>query len=117
MIRVIVERQLKHGEDIGHLLIDLSMIAVLKRGHVSNEMLINPKNNRVIAVLSTWRRLEDWRAWESSKERAKIIKKIDPLLVKKAQVKIYEIMSPEDCEFFEDPSGWMQEHERPHFEG
>jgi hypothetical protein len=71
----------------------------------------------VVAVLSTWQSLEDWKAWESSAKRSKIIKKIDPLLVKRAQIKIYEIMSPEDCEFFEDPVDWVQEHEHPHFEG
>ena len=37
MVRVIVERKLKHGEDIGRLLLDLHMIAVLQKGHVSNE--------------------------------------------------------------------------------
>ena len=117
MIRVIVERQLKNGGDIGRLLTELHMIAVLQKGHVSNETWINARNERDITVFSTWQRLEDWNAWESSKERAKILKKIGPILAEEAQVKIYEIMSPGEYEYYEDPVSWMQEHEHPHFEG
>jgi heme-degrading monooxygenase HmoA len=117
MVRVIVERQLKSGEDIGRLLLDLHMIAVLQKGHISNETWIDVNNNHAVAVFSTWQRLEDWKAWESSKERAKIISRIDPLLAEKAQIKIYEIMSPLDCQYYVDPESWIQEHEHPHFEG
>lgn len=117
MIRVIVERQLKNGNDIGRLLLELHMIAVLQKGHISNETWINTKNERTIAVLSTWKSLEDWSTWESSPDRAKILNKIEPLLAKKPQIKIYEIMSPVDYEYYLDPESWIQEHEHPHFEG
>jgi heme-degrading monooxygenase HmoA len=117
MIRVVVERQLKNGNDIGRLLLDLHMIAFMQKGHVSNETLIKVGNTRTIAVVSSWQRLEDWKAWEASKERAKIIKKIDPLLAKKSQTTIYDIISPGDYEYYVDPESWMQEHEHPHFEG
>lgn len=117
MIRVIVERQLKKGTDIGRLLIDLHMIAVLQKGHVSNETWTNVNDNHEVSVFSTWLNLEDWKAWEASKERAKIVDRIDPLLAKKAQIRIYEIMSPLDYEYYVDPESWVQEHEHPHFEG
>jgi antibiotic biosynthesis monooxygenase (ABM) superfamily enzyme len=117
MVRVIIERELKHGEDIGLLLGNLNMMAVLQNGHLASEILVNPENNRCIAVMSTWQKLEDWTAWESSPERLKITQTIDPLIAGSAQVKIYSTLSPDDCAFFEDPSGWIQEHEHPHFEG
>lgn len=83
MIKVLVKRQLKHGEDIGRLLLELHMIAVQRKGHVSNETWIDVRNNRTITVLSTWQSLEDWKAWESSEDRAKILNRIEPLLSKK----------------------------------
>jgi len=116
MIKVLVERQLKKGKDLGSLLMDLHMMAVLRKGHVSNETLINPNDNLNIAVLSTWQSVEDWNSWESSTERAKIVKKIHPLLARRTHVKIFEIMSPADYEFFVDPESWTQEHEHPHFD-
>jgi heme-degrading monooxygenase HmoA len=117
MVRVIVERQLKQGKDIGRLLLKLHMIAVLQKGHISNETWINAQNDCDIAVFSTWRRLEDWKAWENSQERANIINEIQPLIAEEAKIQIYEIMSPEDCEYYEDPESWTQVHEHPHFAG
>jgi heme-degrading monooxygenase HmoA len=117
MIRVIIERQLKSGEDLGLLLGYLNMMAALKKGHLSSEMLINSKDNRLVAVLSSWEQLEDWEKWAESDERTKIINHIEPLLAQKARVDIYAVMSPNERAFFEDPGGWMQAHEHPHFEG
>jgi len=117
MIRVVVEREIKNWEDTGHLLRNLHMIAVLQKGHISNETLINVGNNRVITVMSAWQSLDDWRAWEASKERAEILRQIEPLLAKKTRVAIYEMISPADFDYYVDPESWMQEHEHPHFEG
>ena len=117
MIRVIVERQLKHGEDLGQLLTELKMLAILQKGHVSGETLMSVHNRDIVAIISTWQSLDDWQAWESSKEREELLKKINPLLAKEKQVKVFEIMSPQDCAYFEDPVCWMQEHEHPHFAG
>ena len=117
MIRVVVERKIKNRQDIGRLLHNLHMIAFLRKGHSSNETLINIKNNRVIAVVSTWQSLEDWNAWASSKERAEILAQIEPLLAKKMQVRIYEIISPAEVDYYADPESWIQEHEHAQLEG
>jgi heme-degrading monooxygenase HmoA len=115
MVRVLVERQLKHGEDIGRLLLKLHMIAVLQKGHISNETWINTQNEREVVVISSWRSQDDWKAWEASKERAGIIDEIKPLIAEDAKVKIYELMTPEDCEYYEDPQAWMQTNQHPRF--
>jgi heme oxygenase (mycobilin-producing) len=117
MIKVIIRREIKNWQDIGHLLLNLHMIAVLRKGHISNETLIEVKNNHVITVLSTWQSVEDWNSWKRSKERKQIIDQIEPLLSKKTQIKIHELISPSDFGYYIDPEGWTQEHEHPHFEG
>src|SRR5512139_3835123 len=100
MIRVIVERKIKSGVGIGRILHELHMIAFQQKGHISNETLINVSDNHVITLLSTWQSLEDWNAWESSEERAEIIKKIEPLLAEKTQITVYEMMSPADLSYY-----------------
>jgi len=117
MIRVTVERKLKNGEDIGRLLMDLHMIAVLQKGHISNETWIDASDNHNITILSTWQCIEDWKAWESSEERASIVSRIDPLLIEEARIKIYEMLSPLDYEYYVNPESWVQAYEHPHFEG
>ncbi len=117
MIKVIVERQLKSGQDIGRLLFDLHMKAVQQKGHISYETLINPNDNRTIVVISNWESLEDWKTWECSKKRAELASKIEPLLAKKELIKIYDVISPMDIGLYADPAGWTQEHEHPHFDG
>jgi heme oxygenase (mycobilin-producing) len=117
MIKVVIERQLKNGKDIGRLLLELQMIAVQQKGHVCNEVWADIGNDRHITVLSTWQSLEDWKTWESSKDRAKILSRIEPLLDQKTKIDIYDIMSPSDFTYFIDPQSWLQDHEHPHFEG
>ena len=117
MIKVIVERQLKNGQDIGRLLFDLHMKAVQQKGHISYETLISPNDNRTIVVISNWESLDDWKTWECSKKRAETASKIEPLLAKKEGIKVYDVISPMDIGLYADPQGWTQEHERPHFDG
>ena len=117
MIKVIVERQLKSWEDIGRLLFDLHMKAVQQKGHISNEVWIEPNSKKAVSVLTTWQSIDDWNTWISSPKRAEIIEKIEPLLAEKEQIKIYEIMSVNDLDYFADPESWILEHEHPHFAG
>jgi heme-degrading monooxygenase HmoA len=117
MIKVVVERELKHGEDIGRLLLELHMIAVQQKGHISNETWIDVSNNCNVTILSTWRSVEDWRAWELSKSRESILNKIEPLLAKKIKITVYEMMTPSDYDYFIDPTTWMQGIEKSHMEG
>jgi quinol monooxygenase YgiN len=117
MIRVIIERRLKKKEDIGRLLMSLRMTAMLQKGYISSETLVNTENKSVIIVISNWNRLEDWKAWNASEKRQAIEKQIDALLSEKEIVNTYEIMSPEEEEYLEDPSSWLAGKERPHLHG
>ena len=59
-------------------------------------------------VISTWDRIEDWKSWENSAQRDAIEKTIEPFLTEKPVIKAYEMMSPEELEYLEDPHGWMR---------
>jgi heme-degrading monooxygenase HmoA len=117
MVRITVERKLKKGADIGPLVLKLRTAAISQRGHISSETLIGSEDRSTIMVISTWDSIEDWKSWENSAKRADIEKTIEPLLTEKPVIKAYEMMSPEELEYLEDPHGWMRKKERSNLGG
>ena len=97
MIRVIIERRLKEGkrEDLIPLLMKLRTEAIHHPGYITGETLVSTEDPSVITVLSTWRSLDDWKAWEKSEVRVKLYWQIEPLLQEKAKISIYQIMATE----------------------
>jgi quinol monooxygenase YgiN len=96
MIRVIIDRHAKAGEDLSALLVELRVAATMHYpGYIGGETLVNAKDNSNIVVISTWRSIEDWERWAKSETRAKLYRKIEPMLQKKPKVRIYRIMATE----------------------
>ncbi|MFC1956116.1 antibiotic biosynthesis monooxygenase family protein [Chloroflexota bacterium] len=116
-IRVIIERRLKKGEHISSLLRQLRVAAIAQRGYISGETLVNTEDSNFITVISTWRSIEDWRAWEKSEQRTKSNRQIASLLEGPSIIKVYSIMSTEESEYLENPTDWLQKKERPSFDG
>ncbi len=98
MVRIVIERHLKEGkrEDLMPLLRELRAVAMHQSGYVTGETLASTGDPSIISVLSTWRSLEDWKAWEKSEPRIKIYGKIEALLVEKPKVSIYQVMATEE---------------------
>ena len=89
--RVLIKRRVaknKEGELLP-LILELRTLATLQPGYMSGETLRNAKNPEEYLVISTWRSIDDWRAWEASNERAQIQGKIDSLLETKTEFEIY----------------------------
>jgi heme-degrading monooxygenase HmoA len=117
MVRILIERQLKKGENIGRLLLELRKEAMVRKGYVSSETLVSTENSSIILVVSNWQRLEDWQAFEKSEERKKINRTINLLLSKKPTIRTFEILSSAEVEYLEDPYAWTQEKEHSSLEG
>jgi antibiotic biosynthesis monooxygenase (ABM) superfamily enzyme len=98
MVRVVIQRHLKEGKkgDLLPLLRELRTVAMHYPGYITGETLADTGDPSIISVLSTWRSLEDWKAWEKSEPRNKLYKKIEPLLVGKLKVTIYQVMATEE---------------------
>ena len=98
MIRILVERHLKEDKrkDLLPLLMELRAAALHHPGYVTGETLANTADPSIISVLSTWRSLDDWQAWEKTEGRRKVYAKIEPLLVEKPKISIYEVMAAEE---------------------
>ena len=97
MVRIMIERHLKAGKrgELIHLLKELRTAAINQPGYVSGETLSGIDDASFISVLSTWSSLEDWKKWEESELRIKLEQQIEPLLIGKAKVSIYQVMATE----------------------
>ena len=113
MIKVIIERHAKRGQDLSPLLRQLRGAAMHYPGYVTGETLVSTEDSLIIVTVSTWQSLEHWKAWETSETRSRLYQQIEPLLVEKPVVTTYRIMSTEELEYLGDPAGWLQEKEHP----
>ena len=98
MLRIIIERHVKENKqgDLMSLLRELRAAALHQPGFVTGETLANTEDASIISTLSTWRSLDDWKAWEKSESRNRLHQQIEPLLVEKPRVSIYQVMATEE---------------------
>jgi len=98
MLRVIIERQLKTGkrEELMPLLKEMRAAALQQPGYVTGETLVSTEDPSILATLSTWRSMDDWKAWENSEIRDKLTEKFGRLLSKKAKTTVYQISATEE---------------------
>ena len=96
MIKVIIERHLRKGEDVSPVLRELRAAAMRYPGYVTGESLVGAQDKSLVLTISTWRNLEDWKKWETSEARAKLYQQMEPLLVGKPDVRVYQIMVTEN---------------------
>ena len=96
MLKVIIERQVREGEDISPLLRELRAAAMHYPGYVSGETLVSTQDSSIIITISTWQSLEDWKQWEASDTRAKLYQQIQSILVEKPKVSTYRITATEE---------------------
>jgi len=90
-VRVIIEREVKPGREAGlqHLMMQARSKALKAKGYISGETLRAVDNPNKFLVLSNWINAEDWKAWESDPERAKLQMEMAPLLLGREKCTIY----------------------------
>ena len=92
MIRALVGYKVKSGVDILPVLIQIRSSQMSFPGFISSENLQNKTENSTIFTMSTWEKVSDWKAWETSKIRQSIITQLEGLLLDTPKVTIYGIM-------------------------
>jgi len=97
MIKVLIERHLKESKkgDLFPLLRELRASAMHQPGYITGETLESAEDPTIISTLSTWQSLKDWKVWEKSAERNRLYKKIEPILVTKPKVSVYQVAATE----------------------
>ena len=107
---------MKKDADIAPLLRRLRIAAIPSRGYISGETLIDTDDGSVITV-GTWRSLEDWKGWETSRERSELNRQIEPLLANESTIRVCRILSIEELDYLEDPTGWLAAREHSSMDG
>lgn len=90
-IKIFIRRRVpaKKEEKLLDLIKRLRSLAVVQTGYISGETLRGVANPDEYLVISSWQSVEDWNAWESSKERTEIQSQIDMLLGEKTRYEAY----------------------------
>ena len=92
MIKGIVGYKVRKGEDVQPILLTLKSHAMQYPGLRSVENLINEKDSSVVAMLSTWEKLEDWRVWKESEITQELLRQAETLLMGEPRVTTYSVM-------------------------
>lgn len=102
MIRVIIERRIKPGQEqeFAEVTAQLRAGAVPRRGYVSGETWVDSNDPTRSIVISTWLSQADWDAWANSAERKAIAEAIEPLLSEPSRT--YVLRPPQGVEVRSD---------------
>ena len=92
MIKVINGYKLKQGADLQSLLLKLREHAMSYPGYVGAENLVNDRDATIVAIITTWDSVEQWRDWQDSKMRAEIMKEAEGLLEEELRVSVYRVI-------------------------
>jgi len=90
-VKVIIKRIVPQNkaEVLKPLLQKLRSQAMQQPGYISGETYKRIDRPGESLVVSTWKSMEDWRAWVMSDERRGTQEKIDDLLGEKSEFEIY----------------------------
>ena len=91
-VKILIKRKVAadKASQLKEMVMQLRSLSMKQPGYVSGESLKNVDRQNEYLVISTWDSLSDWKAWQSSKERAKIQDQIDALLGQKTEYEVYE---------------------------
>ena len=95
MIKGILGCKVRPDKDIQPTLLKLRSHALQYPGLKSVENLVNEENVSVVAMVSTWEKLEDWRSWEESMITQELLRQAETLLVEEPRVTTYRMVAPE----------------------
>jgi heme-degrading monooxygenase HmoA len=92
VIKVINGYKLKQGADLQPVLLKLREHAMSYPGYVGAENLVSDKDPSIVAIITTWDSVEQWRDWQESRMRGEIMKEAEPLLEEELRVSVYRVI-------------------------
>ncbi len=80
--KILIERKVKPNclGDFLEISLELRALAMRQHGYISGETLGSTDVSGSHLVISTWRSLDEWKAWENNPERIAISERMGPLL-------------------------------------
>ncbi len=92
MIKVINGYKLKRDADLQPVLLKLREHAMSYPGYLGADNLVSDKDSSIVAIITTWDSVEQWRDWQESRMRGEIMKEAEPLLEEEMRVSVYRVI-------------------------
>ena len=90
-VKIVIKRKVPGDKekDLLPLIKELRIATTRQSGYISGETLHRIDKPGETVVVSTWETADDWNRWAVSRERSTLQAKIDTLLGKETEYKIY----------------------------
>lgn len=92
MIKVINGYKLKRDADLQPVLLKLREHAMSYPGYLGADNLVSDKDSSIVAIITSWDSVEQWRDWQESRMRGEIMKEAEPLLEEEMRVSVYRVI-------------------------
>jgi len=94
MIKGIVGCKVRKDRDLEPVLLKLKSHATQYQGFKGMENLVSEESASVVAMVSTWESLEDWKSWAQSSITQEVFRQAETLLTEEPRVTTYRMMMP-----------------------
>ena len=92
MIKGILGYKVRKDTDLEPILLKLKSHATQYQGFKGMENLVSAENASVVAMVSTWDSLENWKSWAQSNITQELFRQAGTLLVEEPRVTTYRMM-------------------------
>jgi len=92
MIKGIVGCKVRKDRDLEPILLKLKSHATQYQGFKGIENLVSEENASVVAMVSTWESLEEWKSWAQSTITQELLRQAETLLTEEPRVTTYRMM-------------------------
>ena len=90
MLRVLIDHKAKDAIKLNSVIQQVTNEAMKQRGYITGEVRVSTEDPNNVLVMSTWDKLENWKAWDNSEAKKKIKPQIDNLLVEPYTVRTFD---------------------------
>ena len=94
MIKGIVGCKVKRDTNVEPILLKLKSHAAQYEGFKGMENLVSEENGSVVAMVSTWVTLEDWKSWAQSRITQDLLRQAQTLLTEEPRLTTYRTTMP-----------------------
>jgi heme-degrading monooxygenase HmoA len=92
MVKGIVGCKVMKNSDLEPVLLKLKSHAAQYQGFKGIESLVSEENSSLVAMVSTWDTVEDWRLWTRSKITQDLLREAEVLLAEEPRVTTYRLL-------------------------
>jgi heme-degrading monooxygenase HmoA len=93
MIKGIVGCKIRKDTDLEPTLLKLKSHAAQYQGFKGMENLVSADNTSVIAMVSTWENVEDWKSWAQSTITQELLRQAEAVLLEEPRLTTYRMMT------------------------